>query len=69
MSSFVDAAFSGAGQSVGLELWRIENKAPVKQGEVSSHLGICLAGLSGFSFQLTLFANSYISRIHLFPFM
>ncbi len=27
----VDKAFIGAGKQVGLELWRIENLAPVKQ--------------------------------------
>ena len=31
----VDAAFNGAGQKAGLELWRIENKLVVKQPEVS----------------------------------
>ena len=31
MSALVDAAFGGAGATVGKELWRIENKVPVKQ--------------------------------------
>ena len=36
MSSFADSAFAGAGQSVGLELWRVENKEVVKQASVST---------------------------------
>jgi len=35
MSALVDAAFAGAGKSPGMELWRIENKVPVKISEVS----------------------------------
>ena len=29
-----DESFAGAGQELGLELWRIENMVPVKQPEV-----------------------------------
>ena len=34
MSTKVDPAFIGAGKAVGMELWRIENLAAVKQPKV-----------------------------------
>ncbi len=37
----VDAAFKGAGAKGGLELWRIEKLAPVKQSAVIGGYRIC----------------------------
>ena len=34
MSAFADDSFSGAGKTVGMELWRIENKVPMKFDKV-----------------------------------
>ena len=32
--SMADPAFNGAGKKVGIEVWRIEELAPVKQAQV-----------------------------------
>ena len=37
----MDPAFVNAGKSPGLEMWRIENKAPVKFPEVAPGLFFC----------------------------
>jgi hypothetical protein len=37
MSAFADDNFSGAGKAAGMEMWRIENKVPMKQTEVRRH--------------------------------